>query len=297
MVPVFVLSMAASVTSPLEARIAAELRGVKATFGVAAKRLPAGETVLVNGDTPFPTASTIKVAVMVETFHQIAEGKWRHDTAITLKDAEKVGGSGVLRGMHDGLVLTMDDALHLMISVSDNTATNLLVTRLGTAKIDERLAGYGLSRTRIFRPTFQDGRADVHPELEREFGLGMATPREMTRLMELIATGQVVDAAASEAMVVLLARQVFPSPLPRLIPEADGVMVANKPGWDEEKQPDARGVRRHVRADAGIVRTPRGAYVLSLFARHIEDTRWGPDNDAAVALARVARLIHEHFTR
>jgi beta-lactamase class A len=291
------LAVTASVPPSLQERVAAELRGVKATFGVAATRLGTGETVTVNPDMPFPTASTIKVGVMVEAFHRIAEGTLRHDTPFTLKEAEKVGGSGVLQGLHDGIVLTTDDLLHLMIAVSDNTATNLLVARLGTARIDERLASHGLARTRIFRPTFRDGRADVHPELEREFGLGMATPREMTRLMELLATGRVVDRQASEAMVALLARQAFPSPVPRLLPDQDGVTVANKPGWDAEKQPGATGVRGHVRADAGIVRTPRGTYVLSLFARQIEDTRWGPDNEAATALARVARVIHEHFDR
>src|SRR5688500_2639437 len=123
--------------SALERRVAEALRSLRGTMGVAAKNLATGETVAVDADRPFPTASTIKVAVMVEVFHQIAEGRIRHDTAVVLRDEDKVGGSGVLKGMHGGLSLTVDDLLHLMMAISDNTATNLLVRLVGTARVDE----------------------------------------------------------------------------------------------------------------------------------------------------------------
>jgi beta-lactamase class A len=288
---------AAAPGAGLEARIAAELSGADAVFGVAAVHLGTGEGVFVNADERFPTASTIKVAVMVEAFHQIAEGRLRHDTPITMRAEDRVGGSGVLHGMHPGLALTVDDALHLMMAVSDNTATNLLVDRLGTANIDRRLESHGLRQTKIFRATFRDGRPDVFPELEKEFGLGMATPREMALLLAKIARGEVVDRAAGDAMIGLMERQAFPTHLPRRLPEGDDVRIAHKPGWDAEKIADAAGVKRHVRADAGIVRTPKGTYVVALFARRIADRTWGPDNEAVLRLARVSRLVYDHFTR
>ena len=145
------------------------------------------EEIAVNADARFPTASTIKTAVMVEAYQQQADGRLPFDTVLTVGKADKVGGSGVLRDMHDGFSLTVADALQLMISLSDNTATNLLIGRLGTADVDARLDAYGLRNTRLFRPTFRDGRADVLPDLEREFGLGMTTPREMATLMARIA--------------------------------------------------------------------------------------------------------------
>ena len=106
--------------------------------------------------------------------------------------SERVGGSGVLKLFDGGLQPTVRDVATLMVAVSDNTATNLLVNRLGTAKIDERLARYGLAQTKIFRPTFRDGKPDVFPELEKEFGLGMSTPREMAALMALSAIRQAI---------------------------------------------------------------------------------------------------------
>ena len=174
----------------LDDEIQAIVRTFKGVLGVAAIDLSAGaprEIVAVNADLRFPTASTIKTAVMLEAYHQAAEGRLSFDTPLTFHSADAVGGSGVLRDLHDGLTLTVGDAVRLMIALSDNTATNLLIARLGTASVNARLDTYGLTSTRLFRPTFRDGRPDVLPDLEREFGLGMTTPREMAKLMALIA--------------------------------------------------------------------------------------------------------------
>ena len=150
----------------------------------------------------------------------------------------------MLQRLHGGLVLTVGDLLDLMMTVSDNTATNLLIALVGTANVDKRLVSYGLTRTKLFRPTFRDGHPDVFPEEEKEFGLGVTTPREMARLMELIAEGRVVDRAASDAMIAIMREQAFRTMIPRSLPETDDVVIANKPGWDTEKHPDAAGVKR-----------------------------------------------------
>jgi beta-lactamase class A len=280
----------------LQSRVEDAVRSLRGTMGVAAKDLATGETVFVSADTQFPTASVIKVAVMVEVFHQIAEGRLRRDDTVTLEDAAKVDGSGVLQRMHGGLVLTVGDLLDLMMTVSDNTATNLLIARVGTANVDKRLVSHGLTRTRLFRPTFRDGKPDVFPEEEKEFGLGVATPREMARLMELIAEGKVVDRAAGEAMIAMMREQSNRTMIPRSLPERDDVVIADKPGWDSEKHPDAAGVHRHVRGDVGIVTTPRGRYVIAIFARQVQDTRWGPDNEADVLMGRISRMVYDAFT-
>ena len=94
--------------------------------------------------TRFPTASTIKTAVMLEAHHQAAEGRLPLDATYTLEESDKVGGSGVLNGLRDGLTLTGADLMHLMIVLSDNTATNMLIERLGTARVNARLDSYGM---------------------------------------------------------------------------------------------------------------------------------------------------------
>ena len=268
----------------------------KGVMGVAARNLETGEEVAVNADLRFPTASTIKTAVMVEAYHQAAEGRLPLDAVITLREVDTVGGTGVLNGLHEGLALTVADLLHLMIVVSDNTATNLLVNRLGTQRINERMAAYGLPNTTLFRPTFRDGRADVFPELEREFGLGATTPREMARLMALIAEGKAAGPEASAAMLATLRRQQDRAMIPRLLPQDAGLQIGNKTGTDAEKLPGRDGVRRQVRADAAVVLGNGVRYSIAIYARHVEDARGGVDNDALATGARVSRLIYDHFT-
>jgi len=241
----------------------------------------------------FPTASTIKTAVMVEAYHQAADGTLSLDDGVVLNEADKVGGAGVLNGLTAGTSLKVRDLIHLMIVLSDNTATNMLVTRLGTARIDARLTGYGLKETKIFRPTFRDGKPDIFPELEKEFGLGMATPREMGKLMALIAGGRAVSAEASAAMLATLQRQQDRAMIPRLLP--DGVQVGNKTGTDSEKTTDAHGRRGAIRADAAIVNAKDLTYVVAIFTRRGVDTRGGPDNAGVVAGARISRAVFDHF--
>ena len=278
------------------ASIATVVKSFRGQMGVAAINLRTGDTIAVNADTRFPTASTIKTAVMIEAWQQSTDGRLSMETAIALRDADKVGGAGVLRHLHDGLSLTIADLIHLMIVLSDNTATNMLIEKLGTSRINERLDSYGLHQTRLFRPTFRDGRADVLPELEREFGLGMTTPREMARLMSLIADGKAVNRKASDAMLATLQKQQDRAMIPRNLP-SNGIQVGNKTGTDEEKHPGADGVTRHVRADAAILTGPNLRYVVAIYARHVEDTRWGIDNEALVTGARVSRMIYDYFSR
>jgi beta-lactamase class A len=282
--------------SRMESQIAAIAASFRGQLGVAAVNLGTGETIAVNADVRFPTASTIKTAVMVEAWQQIVDGQLSLDTRMALREADKVAGAGVLRGLHDGLDLTVGDLIHLMIVLSDNTATNMLIGRVGTARVNRRLEAYGLRDTKLFRPTFRDGHADVLPDLEREFGLGMTTPREMAQLMGLIAEGKAVSREASAAMLATLRRQQDRAMIPRLLPSDDRVQIGNKTGTDEEKHAHRDGVKRHVRADAAIVTGPGFSYVIAIYARQIEDTRWTMDNDSLTVGARVSKLIYERFS-
>lgn len=281
--------------SPLETEIAARAKSFRGVFGLAAKNLATGETVLVNADTRFPTASTIKTPILVEAFRQIGAGALKRDQVLILDEKQKVGGSGVLRLMHAGLAVTLNDALELMISQSDNTATNMVVGLVGTANVNKTMASYGLENTLLFRPTFRQGQPDVHPELEKEFGLGLSTPRDMARLFELIATDKAVTPEASAAMREILSHQRYQDMLPRQLP--GDAEVANKTGMDEEKLPGPDGVARQVRADGGIVTGSKARYVIAIFARQVDDGRWSVDNEALVFGGAISRLVYDHFNK
>jgi len=281
----------------IQKRLARRMTWFEGDLGIVAKNLDTGETIAIRGDERFPTASLIKVGVMVEAYHQIAEGKLRSETAVTLQESDKAGDEAVpLNMMHAGVSLTTADLLRLMIAYSDNTATNLLIGLVGTANVDRRMDAYGLPNTRLFRPTFRDGQADVLPQLEKEFGLGMTTPREIARLFELIAQGKVVSRAVCDEMLGTLERQQDRAMIPRLLPlERDHVVVANKTGWDEEKLPDATGFKGEIRTDAAYVRSPKVRYVIAICVRRGRDTRATVDNDALVTGAELSRMVYEYF--
>ena len=283
--------------SPIEARIAERLRRFEGVMGVAAVHLGTGEGIFVDADRRFPTASAIKTAILVEAYHQIAAGRLRKDRLVTLADDVKVGGSGVLHGMRAGSQWSVGDLLYLMIALSDNTATNMLVALVGTKNVDARMEAYGLRETRLYRPTFRGGHPDVFPEEEREYGLGSSTPRETARLMEAIARGKAVSREASAEMKALLGKQQDHDMIPRLLPTDGTVEFAGKSGTDEEKLADASGLKGAVRVDSGIVTTKSGEYVIAIFTRRVKDGRWSVDNDALTTGAEVSRMVFDHFIR
>jgi beta-lactamase class A len=283
--------------APIRERLEGLVRTFPGTLGIAVRNLETGESFAVNGDARFPTASLIKVAVMVETYHQIAEGKFRAETAVTLAESDRAGDEPVvLNQLHPGISLTVSDLLALMIAFSDNTATNLLVRRVGAANVDRRMVSYALPNTKIFRPTFRDGHADVFPEEEREFGLGMTTPNEIARLMELIAQGRVVSRAACDEMLALMEKQQDRAMIPRSLPfDRDKIVVANKTGWDEEKLPGPSGLKGDVRSDAAYVKSPKARYVIAICARHVQDKSSTVDNQALVSGAKLSRMVYDYF--
>jgi hypothetical protein len=284
---------------PLEQRITKIADSFPGEMGVAVLDLSSGSEISVRGDRRFPTASLIKLAVMVEAYHQIAEGKLSKEKSIEVAASDRVGDESVpLNMLHAGVRVTIADLLNLMIAYSDNTATNLLVREVGAAAADRRMESYGLKDTKIFRPTFRDGHADVAPELEREFGLGMITPREAARLMGLIADGKVVSRAACDEMLAILGNQFDRQMIPRSLPfERDKIFVANKTGWDEEKLPDAAGLKGEIRTDAAYVKGPRSRYTIAICTRRGKDKRPGADNAALVTGAAVSRLVYDEMEK
>ena len=291
------LTMLLATATPTDTRVAEKVRAFHGTMGVYAKNLDTGEVIAVDADRRFPTASLIKVAVMAEVYRQIEGGRVRLDQTVVLRDSEKAGDETIpLNMLHDGTELTVSDLLKFMIAYSDNTATNLLVGLVGTKNVNALLDSLGLTKTRLYRPTFRDGRADVLPEEEKEYGLGSTTPREAATLLELIAQGKVVSRKACDAMIGLLATQQDRLMIPRSLPYEKGdILVANKTGWDEEKNPDARGFKGDVRNDAAYVKGPRARFVLAICARGIRDKRASADNETFVTGAEIARIVYDRF--
>jgi Beta-lactamase class A len=186
----------------LDQNVRAAIDAFSASVSYYAKNLDTGEVSAIRGDERVRTASTIKLPIMATIFHTIAEGHAKWDEELTLTKDAKVSGSGVARELSDGLHLPIRDLVHLMIVVSDNTATNLLLDRFGSDSVNAYMEQLGLHDTRSLRKIMPAGKT-ANPTPLTRFGIGVSTPHEMVTLLEKIERGEIVNAAASREMIAI----------------------------------------------------------------------------------------------
>src|SRR5207253_858600 len=137
------------------------------------KHLGTGESYYLNADEPMPTASLIKVAVMIEAYQQADEGRLKLTDPVTLREADKVPGSGILTyHFSDGATLPLRDAVRLMIAFSDNTATNLVLDKVGIREVNKRMEAWGCPNTKINAKVFRGSTTSVDPARTDKYGLG-----------------------------------------------------------------------------------------------------------------------------
>jgi beta-lactamase class A len=267
----------------LDTRIAPLADAHKGKVAVAVKHIVTGDAYYLNADAVMPTASLIKVAVLIETYHQLDEGKLKLTDRVTLREADKVPGSGLLtKHFGDGTTFSLRDALHLMMAVSDNTATNLILDRVGVANVNKRMEAWGLKETRINAKVFRGSTTSVDPERTKLYGLGSTTAREMAKLMEDLQTGDRLRPALKQSVLGYLRQNEDTLKFPRLLPP--GTVVAHKDGSLSE-----------ARTDAGIIHTPTGPVVVVVLTNQNQDRRWANDNAGDLLCARVALAVYEHF--
>lgn len=260
--------------SKLKAAIGEVETGLDGVLGLAFKDLKTGRTLFLHERETFPQASSIKIAVLYEVFKQAEEGRLSLDEFIPVEDGRKVGGSGVL--LHLGrprLSLSVRDLAVLMIVLSDNTATNLLIDKVGMEAVNTRLDGLGLRKTRLRRRMM-----DLQAAAEgRE---NVSTPYEMMTLLERIWKGGALAEPYRQGLLDVLALpKDLPGPLRDGVPE--DVAVAEKPGELEA-----------VRCDSGLVLLPGRPYVLSVMTTYLKR-----DADGNPAIARISRIVYEHVAR
>jgi beta-lactamase class A len=267
----------------LESRLAPLVKAHKGKVAIAVKHLGSGASYYLNADTPMPTASLIKLPVMVEVYQQAAEGKVKLADMVTLKDADKVPGSGILTDHFSaGATFSLRDAVRLMIVYSDNTATNLVLDRIGLPATAKRMEAWGYPNTKIHSKVFRRN-TSFAPERSKRFGLGSTTAREMVRLLEQLHQGKLVSAEASRAMLDHLKHCDDKDKMTRLLP--GNIKVAHKTGSVSD-----------ARTDAGILYLPTGPVAVCVLTAENQDKTWRVDNAGNLFCARVARAVYDHFT-
>ncbi len=248
---------------------------------VAVKHLKTGESFAEKADEPMPTASLIKLPVMVGAYRQAAEGKLKLDEKVTFTEEDKTPGSGILSTQFSpGATFTLRDAIRLMIAYSDNSATNLVLAKTGLAATNEQMEQLKLSNTKVHAFVFRP-QSSIAPERSNQFGLGSTTASEMIRLVELLHAKQLVSPQACDAMLDHL-RACQDKRLSKLLPA--GVKVAHKTGSVSA-----------VRTDAGLIEAKSGPIAICVLTRNNKDQRWTEENAAEVLTSRIARAVYDHF--
>jgi beta-lactamase class A len=256
------------------ADVAAIERGSGGQISFAARDLQTGATLEYHAERKCKTASVIKLPILTHVALGVAEGALRWDEMLTLTEAEKVPGAGVLTQLTAGLAISLRDVCMLMTILSDNTGTNMVLERVGISPINARMRSLGLPVTTCFRKGYASDEGTDNP-----YGWGVTTPMEMRHLLTLLAEGQVGDGVVSADIMSFLAEQHYRDSIPRFLP-ADWKYAGKTGGLDQ------------VRNDVGIVTTPDGSrYALALFCQELPTVLWTPENPGELALARLAHRI------
>ena len=261
---------ASELKSKLVDRVHTIAAGVDGVVGYEVLDLTSGERFGHLEHDVFPTASTIKLAIVYELFKQADEHRIALDDRITLDRAKAVGGSGVLHDLGTP-TLSIRDYASLMVMLSDNTATNVLIDLVGAENVTKRMQGLGLGETKLRRHMM-----DI--EAARRGDENVSTPADIVRLLQILNAGDGLTPASGQAALTLL-KKTKVSRLRAGLPP--GVETADKPGELEG-----------VRVDAGIVFARNRPYVLCVMTTYLKR-----EEEGERAIAEISRVVYDYFDR
>lgn len=285
--------VAAAAGQPLQDLLRARIGGFQGTVSLYARNLDSGVAVGIRDSDPVRTASTIKLPILLTVFDSVARGqaKWTEPLAVTA--AEKVSGSGILgTEISDGVQLPLRDVVNLMIVLSDNTATNMILTRFTADAVNAYLDKIGIPTTRSLRKIRGDGSdlkapsgwsaAGKLPE-NQKYGLGVSTPRDMVTILEKLERGEIVSPEASREMISILKRCQDNSGIRRRIGD---LPVANKTGSLDM-----------LRSDVGIVYSKGGRIAMAITVDAMPKIDYTPDNAGSILIADLAKILVDGLAR
>lgn len=265
----------------LDDRVTAALEGFQGKAWIYAKNLDTGKEFGLRADEYTRTASTIKLAIMAEAFHQVAQGKLKWDDEIVLTKEKKVGGSGVLSELSDNTKIDLRSALNFMIVVSDNSGTNLVIDKVGTDNVNDFMDSLGLPGIRSMRKINGGGDSKASADAQNKlFGLGRSTPREMVKLIEMMERGTLVSKEASAEMIAILKRQQYKDGIGRGMP--DTIPVASK-----------SGALDRLRSDVGIIYTRRGRIAMAITIDDMRVVAYDEENPGLAMLWKLSQILQD----
>jgi beta-lactamase class A len=271
----------------LDEQVKAKVAGFAGHVTVYAKNLKTGAMYSLDGDQPVRTASTIKLAIMIEVFSEYAAGKASMTESVAVDPDDRVSGSGILQDL-TVKALPLQDLVMLMITLSDNTATNLVIGRVSGNAVNARMAALGLKYTRVMRKILGDGTKlkplptgitddGAKPENKR-WGIGRSSPQEMVILLDKLYQGELVSKQASGEMIEILKKQRDHSGIARDIKDA---VVANKSGALDA-----------LRSDVGIVYSAaHGPVAMAITVDGMPESNWTPENPGELMISSISEML------
>jgi beta-lactamase class A len=241
--------------------------------------LETGARLHRRGDEKFPTASLIKVPILVTVFDLAAKEQISLDDPLTVLKIDQVPGSGVVQYLHNGTILTVRDAAWLMTTISDNTATNLLLDRIIIRRVWAKMDSLRLTQTRVHSKSFLRS-SSVAMDSSVKYGLGVTTPNEMARLFELLALGKAVNPAMDSTMLDILRHNNDETLLQRF---AGGARAAHKTGATDA-----------VRTECSLFYL-RNRVVACVMTKENKDQRWVLDTEPQLTIANMGKVIIAAF--
>ncbi len=251
---------------------------------VAVKHLTTGESYAYRADEAMPTASLIKFPIMIAAYEKIDSGKLDPKMPIELRKRDLVPGSGILTThISPGARISLRDAIRLMIALSDNSATNLVINQVGIPEVNSRMEALGCQETRLNSLVFRRD-TSVDAERSRKYGLGSTSARDMLKLAELVYNKKLVSEKASTQMLEHLYACEDKVKVPRLLPP--GTKVAHK-----------TGSVNLTRTDAGVMESPSGPIAFCILTNNNKDQGWGENNEGDLLCANIGSAVYKYFNK
>ena len=261
----------------LQRELEQAVAGFHGRIGVYVRQLRTNRVAAINADSVFPTASMIKVPILIATFDAIERGALHFNDSLTYRDSLRYAGDDILGLARDSSAIDLSRVIMLMVTMSDNTAALWLQRLAGTGTaINQWLAANGFDSTRM------NSRTPGRQPNWQVYGWGQTTPREMARLLTMIREGKAVSPAASQQMYRTLTRIYW-----------NGQALSQIPPWVQAASKS--GAVDASRSEVVLVNAPSGDYVFSVITKDNADTSWAPTNEAWVLTRRISALLWRHF--
>jgi beta-lactamase class A len=267
----------ALIDKKLQKKIEQVLQGFGGQAGVYVKNLKTGKVVSINADTIFPTASMIKLPILIGVMDKINRGELKDTQNLVYHDSLLYEGVDILGSFKAGEKIELGKVVMLMLTMSDNTASLWLQRLSGTGtRINEIMDSLGFKNTRV------NSRTPGREQNRSIYGWGQTTPREMAMLMEKMANGTLLDKRSSDEMLRLTSRNFWDDAAISQIPP--GIFIASKNGAVDES-----------RSEVLFVNAPNRPYVFCISTKNNKDTSWDESNEAWVMTRKLSALLWNYF--